>query len=377
MSELQLNFNLYNSIILAGLVQGLIFGIIVFLSPKYKVTSTRFLAGLIIAFSLNNLSYYIFDIWLISKQDFFLYYYFPNALLSPALMYFYVKTYLNPEVNLQKREYLLFIPFLVFLFALITYRIAFFSKYENSAFYDFMQALPMIAEFIGLIFTQIVLVYLYRKIIISERLSDSEHGLQGLTWLKWILISMLVLTIVWAYELVMVTLTGADRAFYMLWIGMSVMIYWLGHIGIYKFGVQQQRKALRSYSIKTQMTPVISKERNEHIVSIEKLIIGEKRYLDATITLDCIAEELHLSKSHLSRLINSDLGVSFPDYINALRVEEAKQYLSRSEFANYTLVAIGLEAGFNSKTTFNNAFKKCTGLTPSQFKNSITSADNC
>jgi len=51
-----------------------------------------------------------------------------------------------------------------------------------------------------------------------------------------------------------------------------------------------------------------------------------------------------------------------------LRVEEAKLYLTDTDFSNYTLVAIGLEAGFNSKSAFNNSFKKITGQTPSQFK---------
>ena len=80
------------------------------------------------------------------------------------------------------------------------------------------------------------------------------------------------------------------------------------------------------------------------------------------------AEALELSQGHLSKIINTELGVGFKDYINALRVEEAKTYLLDKEFSNYTLVAIGLEAGFNSKSAFNSSFKKITGETPSQFK---------
>ena len=371
MSELQLNFNLFNSIILAGLVQGLIFGMLVFFSKKYRVTSTRFLAALITAFSVSTFFYYLLDIWLISRNDFFLYLYFPNALLAPALLYCYVKTYLRSDIPLNKRDYVLFLPFILFFSALIVYRIAVFYGYENESFYEFMYALPNIAELLGLLFTQIVLVYLYRKIVISARIKNSEYGLEGLNWLKRILISLFVLTFVWVYELLMMYLTDSYRSFYMLWIGMSVMIYWLGHIGIYKFGIQQERKILRTYSIKSKAVPLANKERNEHIISIENLLIGEKRFLNANLTLDCIAEELHLSKSHLSRIINSELGTGFPEYVNALRVQEAKIYLTNPEFANYTLIAIGLEAGFNSKTTFNNAFKKTTGLTPSEFKNSI------
>lgn len=86
------------------------------------------------------------------------------------------------------------------------------------------------------------------------------------------------------------------------------------------------------------------------------------------MTLEKTAEALELSQGHLSKIINTELDVSFKDYINALRVEEAKSYLSDGDFSNYTLVAIGLEAGFNSKSAFNASFKKITGQTPSQFK---------
>jgi AraC-like DNA-binding protein len=81
-----------------------------------------------------------------------------------------------------------------------------------------------------------------------------------------------------------------------------------------------------------------------------------------------LSTELDLSRSHLSRIINSELKTTFSDYINLLRVNEAKKYLLQPDFSNYTLVAIGLEAGFNSKTTFNSAFKKFAGMTPSAFK---------
>ncbi|UPT72306.1 MAG: helix-turn-helix domain-containing protein [Flavobacterium sp. JAD_PAG50586_2] len=68
--------------------------------------------------------------------------------------------------------------------------------------------------------------------------------------------------------------------------------------------------------------------------------------------------------------MNTELKTSFPDYINQLRIKEAQYYLKHPDFSNYTLVAIGLEAGFASKTTFNNTFKKVTGMTPSEYKNS-------
>lgn len=90
--------------------------------------------------------------------------------------------------------------------------------------------------------------------------------------------------------------------------------------------------------------------------------------MNSNFSAEMLAEELQISKSHLSRVFSNEMNTSFSDYINTLRVEEAKSYLKNPDFSNYTLIAIGLEAGFNSKTTFNTTFKKITGQTPSQFR---------
>ena len=67
------------------------------------------------------------------------------------------------------------------------------------------------------------------------------------------------------------------------------------------------------------------------------------------------------------------MNTSFPDYLNSYRIEEAKSYLKNPEFSKYTIVSIGLEAGFNSKSSFYSVFKKATGQTPATFKKGIRS----
>ena len=59
---------------------------------------------------------------------------------------------------------------------------------------------------------------------------------------------------------------------------------------------------------------------------------------------------------------------NFYDLINGYRVDEAKRLLVNPENKNYTILSVGFEAGFNSKTTFNTVFKKFTGLTPTDFR---------
>ena len=111
--------------------------------------------------------------------------------------------------------------------------------------------------------------------------------------------------------------------------------------------------------------------RNEYIIALEDFIVSQRNYLDSSLSLEMVADKLNLNKSYLSRLINLELGKSFTDYVNELRVEEAKSYIANPDFWNYTLVSIGLEAGFNSKSAFNLAFKKFTGLTPSEYKEGV------
>ena len=104
---------------------------------------------------------------------------------------------------------------------------------------------------------------------------------------------------------------------------------------------------------------------------LEALMREEKLYLDSELSLNDLSERMALSVHQLSELINQGHGLNFNDYINQFRVEEFKNLLLQSRFANDTLLAVAFEAGFNSKTTFNTSFKKFTGLTPSQYKRTL------
>lgn len=369
---MEYNFNIFNSIILTGIIQGFVFVLAVLFSKKFnKAASTRFLTAVILICSLNNLSYYLRDIKLATTAQFYVYLYFPLVLLFPPLFYFYVKNFLSHDKKTTAKEKLLYLPFVFFLFFSLLYKIGKLLHYENSDFLDYLVFFPLVAEYIGIIFLMIILIYCLKKIIEYEKLNAQIAGIATtrLRWLKLIIISLLALQTIWIYDMLYLLIVHRYHTFYWLWIGISVMIYWLGHIGIYKYGIEEERRKIRNYSIEHRNTYSSSeKQKSGHISTLEDLMVNRKYFLDASLTLEKLAEELKISKSHLSRIINAELGTSFSDYLNTLRVEEAKSYLTNPEFSNYTLVAIGLEAGFNSKSSFNNAFKKITGTTPSEFK---------
>lgn len=96
----------------------------------------------------------------------------------------------------------------------------------------------------------------------------------------------------------------------------------------------------------------------------------EKPFLESDLRLGDLAEALSHSSNHLSQVINDREGCNFSDFINRYRVEESKKLLQKDP--DSTLIQVAYRAGFNNKVTFTNAFKKFTGLLPSEFRNAVT-----
>jgi AraC-like DNA-binding protein len=94
----------------------------------------------------------------------------------------------------------------------------------------------------------------------------------------------------------------------------------------------------------------------------------DRLYLDSQLSLPQLSEQIGCSLNHLSQAINEGHGVSFFDYINGYRVQEATRILARKEGVVPSILDVALTAGFNSTSTFYAAFKKATGQTPAQFR---------
>jgi AraC-like DNA-binding protein len=93
----------------------------------------------------------------------------------------------------------------------------------------------------------------------------------------------------------------------------------------------------------------------------------EKPYLLPKLTLPELAEKCGMSTHLLSRVINEEFGKNFFEFVNYYRVEEFKNELLDQENKNLTFLAVAYKSGFNSKTTFNTAFRSITGQTPREF----------
>ena len=118
-----------------------------------------------------------------------------------------------------------------------------------------------------------------------------------------------------------------------------------------------------------------SKLNYNRFYEIDGFVKSQKIYLEPSLTLKSLAGLFNISEGYISQLINHFSRQSFTDYVNKLRVEEAKKMLGDEAYYNYTIASIGMEAGFNSKSTFYSAFKRHTGLSPTGYMVALTSSD--
>lgn len=114
---------------------------------------------------------------------------------------------------------------------------------------------------------------------------------------------------------------------------------------------------------------------SEYAVSLteklEKILIEQELYKNPDLKLNDLAKKINISGHQLSQLLNDNLGKSFAAYINEYRIMAACELIARDKAIK--LEVIGYEVGFNSKSTFYTAFKKCKYTTPTIYKEGLSS----
>lgn len=108
------------------------------------------------------------------------------------------------------------------------------------------------------------------------------------------------------------------------------------------------------------------------VEQLKKHMIENEPFLESTLTLQDLALQMNIHTHELSILINRHNGQHFFDFINKYRIEKAIEIIEKSSIKEFTIQQILFDVGFNSKSSFNTAFKKHTGLTPTQYRNKHT-----
>jgi AraC-like DNA-binding protein len=96
-------------------------------------------------------------------------------------------------------------------------------------------------------------------------------------------------------------------------------------------------------------------------------MLNQRPYLDSNLSLQALAQQIHIHPNQLSWLLNESLGKNFNEFVNHHRVEEFKLLAQDPKNAHLTLTGLAFQSGFSSKAVFNTYFKKETGLTPKHY----------
>ncbi|PQJ76723.1 helix-turn-helix domain-containing protein [Polaribacter glomeratus] len=125
---------------------------------------------------------------------------------------------------------------------------------------------------------------------------------------------------------------------------------------------------------KTKLTTELNKEDQKNNIDLKEVeqltayMKTEKPYLNPSLSIRNLAEEIEMNSRDLSVLINQHLNQHFFDFVNEYRITEAMEILKNPSKKEVTVLEILYEVGFNSKSSFNTAFKKHTGLTPTEYR---------
>lgn len=150
-----------------------------------------------------------------------------------------------------------------------------------------------------------------------------------------------------------------------LFIFVSIQHFYVGWHGL------AQIQVVNEPAISKSARPRLSaSELSESMSALSRHMEEHRPYLKGELTLVELADQLGWSRYRLSAVLNEGVEKSFFDFINAYRVAEVKRQLREPKYRTVTLLSVALDAGFNSKTTFNTVFKKFEGMSPSQFRKS-------
>lgn len=372
------NFNLLDIISVISLFIGLMFAVFLLSTKETNKLSNRIFASFLFLSAIDN----VFVSKLIGQN-----FYNISAIiallvfLQLPIFYLYILSVCYSDFKLKAIHLLHAIPFIIVNLLMLTSFYGFNSDAAIILFSNVSEAFKN--NFIHIaIHVQVVcyLIAVFTVIYRAKKIHLENYANSDITFYKWLFQLTVVLSILHAFAILKNIYKFSDYDSFYFW---SRIILQLVELAIFCWYILKALKSpnlfksvdsklkLTSNLISENKTPIVEAlKTNEDVHTLKQYMIDEAPFLNSSLTIQDLANQMHFNTKDLSILINHTMGKHFFDFINEYRIHKATQILEDPTQNQLTVLEILYDVGFNSKSSFNTAFKKHIGTTPTAYRKS-------
>ena len=372
-----LSFNAFTLSITISVVIAITFGFLLMFSRYKHKMADRYLAAVMFIVAFWNISLLIVELRIYQFVIGIIWVPLTYTLALGPCLYFYVRHMTRTGLTVEARVWPHFIPMVVQVGLFLAQ--VFIGIPQGKGYFQ-TELFQMVDPVINLLAITSLLIYGYfaRAHIIQYhewvRENYSHYYRYQMNWLIRLSSVFIFLMVIWlVYIIVDYALYDYKLTFqhyYPFHLGLGIISIWLS--------VEAYNKPDIIYSdsdIKIQETnETTNSEPDGELLAkalwLNSQIEQNRLYLDPELSLKSLANTLDIHPNVTSKIINEGLGKTFSDCINEYRVLAVKRRLEDPKYDKDSFLAIAFDCGFNSKTTFNRIFKKYSGETPLQYRNS-------
>lgn len=366
-----LEHNLFLLLFSAAAVHS-IFLCFIILAKSRKEPGLQWLGILMIPIALWLLTYLFHLSGLIFSYPHLLGIFGPLLYLTGPLYFLFIRRSLNQNANLKWLDFLHIIPAIYVLWewwpvyfdwstAVKLAAIERMHSHDKPNLWQLVKANRMLF---------LILAYIIAaSLVLQRRLHQGPSNTKRVRWLlKFSMGFGVVLLLLMFLPLVFLNLPGINAAVIeLLFVAiLAISIHTLGYVALSKEEILPALD-LPNPTIKYTTSPLNAAEIELKKQAILRYLDTESPWADPNFSISELSTDLGIPKHHISQILNEGLQKSFYELICQYRVEAIKQRLKAGDVETYSILGIAKDCGFGSKSSFNRAFKKMTGMTPTEW----------
>lgn len=368
---MNLEFNFTSILDTAGVLQGLLLGILLLILNWVRRKKTFYLGVFLILYALQRIPHILAEVNAFET--------YPELFLMPItfLWFLYPLFFIyTQEISIledEKTKYWLLYPgFLFYIFQIYIYFLPFETKVEIAE-----KAWFSASFFVGISYGWCIAIWNLKlisnhKIEVNNQFSMTRK--RELRWARTFLIVSVIGSMIYLFQHFLLDKNIYSRIFFLIFD--LLIIYWVSFHGVAQLSVNSllSKKAMletlpEDLNAQHSIVPNSDKNYAEIMEKIDSYMTTSEVFTKSDLSIIELANELNKHPKLISTTINSVRNQNFNTYVNHFRINKAIGMLKSYDSSNLSIEGIGKEVGFHSKSSFYKAFKKVTGVTPAEYKN--------